>query len=80
MVALILILAIGSYILIMFGLTFWLKRYHYYKERYYHTDPYEPAKPALINFSTDLKEEPDIITNPESSHCQKKQSEVLEKE
>ncbi|HYH03437.1 MAG TPA: hypothetical protein VEC37_10070 [Bacillota bacterium] len=76
MVALILVIALGIYLLLMFGLTFWFERYHYYKHRFYYTTSPESAKPP----SDDLEQETDAIPNPESNHRQKRRNEVCERE
>jgi hypothetical protein len=76
MVVLILILGLGIYLLIMFGLTFWLQRYHYYKNRFY-----SAASPKATESACDeLTVEFDAAPDPESKYRQKIQSEVGEEE
>ncbi|HEY8463753.1 MAG TPA: hypothetical protein VIM29_07010 [Bacillota bacterium] len=76
MVALILVLALGIYLLLMFGLTFWFERYHYYKNRFYYTTAPESVKPPV----DDREPETNVIPDPESNHRQNKRSEVCEGE
>jgi hypothetical protein len=75
-VALILILAIGIYLVLMFGLTFWFERYHYYKNRFFTPASSESAQPP----AADVDQESDQNSNPESGCRQKSQSEVLKRD
>jgi hypothetical protein len=76
MVVLILILGFGIYLLIMFGLTFWLQRYHYYKNRFYSA----ASSKATESVCDELTVEFDATLDPESKYRQKIQSEVGEEE
>lgn len=76
MVALFLVLAIGVYLVLMFGLTFWFERYHYYKHRfYYKSHPESAVSPGENNV-----QETDTVPDPESNHRQIIRSEVCERE
>ena len=74
--ALILVLAIVIYLVLMFGLTFWFERYHYYKNRFFTPSSSESAQSTAAD--TDQETDPD--SNPESRYRQIRQSEVLERE
>jgi hypothetical protein len=71
-----LILGLGIYLLIMFGLTFWLQRYHYYKNRFYSAASPEATETACDEITVEF----DAVPDPESKCRQKIQSEVGEKE
>jgi hypothetical protein len=75
-VALILVLTIGIYLVLMFGLTFWFERYHYYKNRFHTPASSESAQPP----AADVDQESDRNSNPESGYRQIRQSEVLERD
>jgi ACR3 family arsenite efflux pump ArsB len=76
MVVLTLILGLGIYIFIMFGLTFWLRRYHHYKNLYYP----EASSQVLKSATDELTVECNVTPDPERDHCQKTQSERGEAE
>lgn len=76
MVALFLVLALGVYLVLMFGLTFWFERYHYYKHRFYYSPQPESADtPSEIG-----EQETDAVPDPESNNRQIIRSEVCERE
>jgi hypothetical protein len=74
MVVLFLILGLGIYFLIMFGLTFWLQRYHYYKNRFYSGTLPQASEPVCDEQMGEFDATPD----PERKCRQKRQSEVDE--
>lgn len=76
MVAFFLVLALGAYLVLMFGLTFWFERYHYYKHRFYST----PQSTAATTNSEQGEQETDTVPDPESNHRQIIKSEVCERE
>jgi hypothetical protein len=73
MVVFILIFGLGIYLLIMFGLTFWFKRYHYYQNRFYNS---RPTDSALDDLPAQSGPEPD----PGSNRREKSRSEVVKPE
>jgi hypothetical protein len=56
----------------MFGLTFWLRRYHYYKNRFYSEASPQVSESACYEISVEL----DATPIRKAQYRQKKQSEV----
>jgi hypothetical protein len=73
MIVLILVFGLGVYLLIMFGLTFWFKKYHYYQNRFYNSHPIDAT---LEDLPAQSGPEPD----PGSNQREKCRSEVVKSE
>jgi hypothetical protein len=72
MTVIFLVFGLGLYLLIMFGLTFWLQRYHDYQKRFYSKTSTETTEPT--GEPLDLK--CGATSEPESKYRENRQSEV----